>query len=104
MKPKRRETMKTKLAMVGIIIGLIGGTASRLAEPSLPGPAADGFQDLLRAPDAVTAVTTEGTFDLAAGAGGWTGGGIEITAAIVDGGLRVDLLARKAAVKSLTLR
>jgi alpha-galactosidase len=96
--------MKTKLVVIGILFGLTWPPAGRAASLIRLNPTGDGFQNLLRPPDAVTAVTEKGSFDLSLGAAGWTGGGVEITAEAVDGVLRVGLSAREAAVKSLSLR
>ncbi len=72
--------------------------------PAAAEPAADGYRDLRRHPDAVTVITETGAVDLAGGAtGAWTGGGISVTMAAKADGLHVSLAAPEVAVKKLRM-
>ena len=64
----------------------------------------DRFQDLLRAPDAVTVVTEEGSVALAREGEVWRACGIEVAATENDGRLRFELAAPEAAVKYIQAR
>jgi len=67
-------------------------------------PAADGYQNLRRLPDAVTVNTETGVVDLVGGANGaWSGAGINVTTVAKADGLHVSLAAPAAAVKKLRL-
>ena len=67
-------------------------------------PAADGYRDLHRHPDAVTVVTETGTVALAGDAtDAWSGAGIRVTTLSKPDGLHVSLVAPGAAVKKLRL-
>ncbi|MDD8025597.1 MAG: hypothetical protein PHI34_03710 [Acidobacteriota bacterium] len=96
--------MKTNLIIGGILIGLAWMPIRTSGGPVRRGPADDGFRDILRAPDAVTAVTETEAVALTPSAGGWQGGGIEVATIAGGGGLRVELAADGPAVKTLVLR
>ena len=67
-------------------------------------PAADGYRDLRRHPDAVTVITETGTVALVRGAtDAWSGAGIRVTMVSKHDGLHVSLAAPEAAVKKLRL-
>jgi alpha-galactosidase len=67
-------------------------------------PAADGYRNLCRHPDAVTVVTESRAVDLAGGAAGdWSGAGIHVITGVKTDGLHIRLAAPRAAVKKLRL-
>jgi alpha-galactosidase len=73
-------------------------------EPARKAAEADHFQDLIRVPDAVTVVTENGAVELARAGAAWKARGIEVGAESRDGGLRLELSAPEAAVKSINAR
>ncbi|HEY3265631.1 MAG TPA: hypothetical protein VGM37_01795 [Armatimonadota bacterium] len=70
---------------------------------SAAAPVGDGFMNINRAPDAVTAITEDSTLELARDGDAWKGGGIEVAARAAKDGLRVELSAPTSAVKYLRL-
>ena len=63
----------------------------------------DGFQDLLRVPDAVTVVADTASYDLKPGDGVWTAAGIEAVTSVRSGRLRLELSAPETTVKTVSL-
>ncbi len=67
-------------------------------------PAADGYRNVRRHPDAVTVITERGTVNLVGGVTDvWSGAGISVTTVAKADGLHVSLAAPEAAVKKLRL-
>jgi len=84
------------------LIAVVFGAALVIGACSCGGAGRDGFQDLLRSPDAVTVVTESGPVELERAAGVWKAAGIEIAASVSGGRLRLELSAPGAAVKYVT--
>ena len=66
-------------------------------------PAADGYRELVRQPDAVTVVSETGAVNLKSDGDTWSGEGVRVGIAVRADGLHVSLAAPEAAVKQLRL-
>jgi alpha-galactosidase len=77
---------------------IVPALACKPEKSAAPG---DHFLDLLRSPDAVTAVTETGRVGLDRAGGSWTAAGIEVAAVAQDGRLRLELAAPGAGIKAI---
>jgi alpha-galactosidase len=101
---RRSFLEQAALASIGASLSVHAVSASPQARPSGAGRAS-GFIDILRAPDAVRAVTSKGDLSLTrSSGGGWNADGVTIVAAEVPGAVRIQLSAPAVSIKQISLR
>ena len=95
--------MREMPSLCGFLIGSVTALAAWACGPARTIAKNDGFQDLLRVPDAITVVTETAALDLRRAGGVWTSEGIEVAAFVQGGRLRLELSSPGAAVTSVSL-